>query len=56
MNACGSSIHKERDVRLAIETEQETDGRWLAEIAEISGTMTYCPTREDAITRVKVLA
>ncbi len=43
-------------MRLAIETEQETDGRWLAEIAELPGTMVYGQTRDEAITRVEALA
>jgi predicted RNase H-like HicB family nuclease len=43
-------------VRLAIETEQEVDGRWLAEVPELPGTMTYGQTREEAITRVEVMA
>jgi predicted RNase H-like HicB family nuclease len=43
-------------VRLAIEPEQETDGRWLGEIAELPGVMAYGQTREDAITCVETLA
>jgi predicted RNase H-like HicB family nuclease len=43
-------------VRLAIETEQEADGRWLAEISELPGAMAYGQTRDDAITRVEALA
>jgi predicted RNase H-like HicB family nuclease len=47
---------KERNVRLAIETERESDGRWLAEIPELPGTMVYGQTREEAITRVQAMA
>lgn len=43
-------------MRLATETEQEADGRWLAEIAELPGTMAYGQTRVEAITRVETLA
>ena len=43
-------------MRLAIETEQEADGRWLAEISELPGAMAYGQTRDDAITRVEALA
>jgi predicted RNase H-like HicB family nuclease len=43
-------------VRLAIETEQEADGRWLAEIADLPGAMAYGQSREDAIIRVEALA
>jgi predicted RNase H-like HicB family nuclease len=39
-----------------IELEQETDGRWIAEIAAIPGAMVYGMTREQAIMNVEVLA
>jgi predicted RNase H-like HicB family nuclease len=39
-----------------IETEQETDGRWIAEITDIPGCMVYGNTPEQAIARVKALA
>ena len=38
-----------------VETEQETDGRWIAEIAQIPGAMAYGTTRAEAITRVEAL-
>ncbi len=41
---------------MSIETERETDGRWLAEVPELPGTMAYGQTREEAITRVEALA
>lgn len=43
-------------MNLAIELEQETDGRWIAEIDAIDGVLVYGETREDAITKVKTLA
>ena len=43
-------------MRMAIETERETDGRWLAEIPELPVAMVYGQTREEAITRVEALA
>lgn len=43
-------------MNLAIELEQETDGRWIAEIDELSGVLVYGETREDAIRKVKTLA
>ncbi len=43
-------------MRLSIETEREADGRWLAEIPELPGTMIYGQTREEAIARVEALA
>ena len=38
-----------------IETCQEVDGRWIAEIPRIPGVMAYGATREEAIERVKAL-
>jgi predicted RNase H-like HicB family nuclease len=43
-------------MKLAIETEREADGRWVAEIPELPGTMVYGGTREEAITRIEALA
>ena len=39
-----------------IELEQETDGRWIAEIEALSGAMVYGNTRENAIMNIEVLA
>ena len=39
-----------------IEIEREEDGRWVAEIPELPGVMTYGQSREEAISKVKVLA
>jgi predicted RNase H-like HicB family nuclease len=39
-----------------IETEQEEDGRWLAEIAALPGALAYGQTREEAIQRVEALS
>jgi len=41
---------------LAIETERETDGRWLGEIAALPGVVAYGATRAAAIARVQALA
>ncbi len=38
-----------------VETEQESDGRWIAEIPQISGAMSYGATRDEAVARVEVL-
>lgn len=43
-------------MNFSIETEQENDGRWIAEIPELPGVMTYGKTLEDAILRVQALA
>jgi predicted RNase H-like HicB family nuclease len=41
---------------LAVETEQESDGRWIAEIAQIPGVLAYGTTRQEAIARAEALA
>ncbi len=43
-------------MNLAIELEQEEDGRWIAEIDELDGVLVYGETKEDAIRKVKTLA
>jgi len=39
-----------------IEIDRETDGRWIAEIADLPGVMVYGRTKAEAIARVKALA
>jgi predicted RNase H-like HicB family nuclease len=39
-----------------VEVEQETDGRWIAEVMELSGVLAYGATRDEAISRVQALA
>ena len=39
-----------------IEIDREEDGRWLAEVPDLSGVMTYGTSREEAIARVQALA
>jgi predicted RNase H-like HicB family nuclease len=41
---------------MILETERETDGRWIAEIPELPGVLTYGETREQAISKAKALA
>ena len=43
-------------MKFTIETEQETDGRWVAEVMELPGVMVYGVTVEDAVARVRALA
>ena len=40
---------------MIIETEQEEDGRWIAEAQEIPGAMAYGATREEAVAKVEAL-
>jgi predicted RNase H-like HicB family nuclease len=41
---------------MIVETEREDDGRWIAEIPDLPGVMTYGKTREEAISKAKALA
>jgi predicted RNase H-like HicB family nuclease len=43
-------------MNLKIEVEREVDGRWLADVADLPGCMTYGKTRDDALAKVKALA
>jgi predicted RNase H-like HicB family nuclease len=43
-------------VVLSIEVEQETDGRWIAEVVELPGVLSYGPTKDEAIAHVQALA
>ena len=43
-------------MRFTVETEKEEDGRWIAEVVELSGVMKYGPTREEAIAQAQALA
>ncbi len=43
-------------MKLTVEIEQESDGRWIAEVPELPGTIAYGPTRERAIANVEALA
>ncbi|MBI5966947.1 MAG: type II toxin-antitoxin system HicB family antitoxin [Deltaproteobacteria bacterium] len=41
---------------MKIEIEREDDGRWIAEVPQLSGVMVYGETREEAIAKVQSLA
>ena len=41
---------------MKIEIEREDDGRWIAEVSELSGVMVYGTTRQDAIAKAEALA
>lgn len=43
-------------MKFTLEVEQETDGRWIAEVIELPGTMAYGATREEALAKVQALA
>jgi predicted RNase H-like HicB family nuclease len=41
---------------LSVDIEQEEDGRWIAEVAELPGVLAYGTTPEDARAKVQALA
>jgi len=41
---------------LLVELEQESDGRWIAEIPELPGVMAYGKSSDDAQAKVQALA
>ena len=42
--------------RFQIELEQEEDGRWIAEVPDRPGVLTYGATRKEAMAAVQALA
>lgn len=43
-------------MNFTIEFEQESDGRWIAEVTEIPGAIVYGATKEEASAKVQALA
>jgi predicted RNase H-like HicB family nuclease len=43
-------------MNFTIEQEQETDGRWLAEVPELPGVLAYGATSLKAMSKAEVLA
>ena len=41
---------------MKIETEQEEDGLWIAEVPDLPGVMGYGKSKEEAVLKVKALA
>lgn len=41
---------------LIVESEQEEDGRWIAEVAALPGVLAYGKTKAEADAKVKALA
>ena len=39
-----------------VETEQESDGRWIAEVPELPGVLAYGASREEAIRKAQALS
>jgi predicted RNase H-like HicB family nuclease len=43
-------------MNLTFETEQEDDGRWIAEVPELPGVLAYGATRQQAVIKAEALA
>ena len=43
-------------MRFTIETEQEEDGRWIAEVLELPGVLKYGRSQAEAMALVEALA
>ena len=43
-------------MKLRVQFERETDGRWIGEVAELPGVLAYGKTREQALAAVEALA
>lgn len=43
-------------MKFTIESEQEEDGRWLAEVMELPGVMVYGQPRPEALAKAQALA
>jgi predicted RNase H-like HicB family nuclease len=60
----GITVVGQRDVargnntamNLTFETEQEDDGRWIAEVPELPGVLAYGATHQQAIIKAEALA
>lgn len=39
-----------------VETEVEDDGRWIAEVVDLPGVMTYGATEKQAVSKAETLA
>ena len=42
--------------KFTIDIEQETDGRWIADVQELPGVLVYGATKEDAVAKAEALA
>ena len=56
MGYCYSSISRDPNMNLTLECEQEVDGRWIAEVPELSGVLAYGSSSADAMSKAEVLA
>jgi predicted RNase H-like HicB family nuclease len=45
-----------QQMHLSIETELEEDGRWIAEIPQLTGVLAYGVTADEACAKAEILA
>jgi predicted RNase H-like HicB family nuclease len=43
-------------MKLTVELDRETDGRWIAEVVDLPGVIVYGGTREEALAAAQALA
>ncbi len=43
-------------MQLTLTIDREEDGRWIVEVPELPGVMTYGATRDEAMAKAEVLA
>jgi predicted RNase H-like HicB family nuclease len=48
--------YNNRMITLSVELEQEDDGRWIAEVAELPGVLAYGENPEDARAKAQAIA
>jgi len=41
---------------MIVEVQREDDGRWIAEVPDLPGVMTYGQTHDEAVAKAKALA
>jgi len=42
-------------MKFTVDSEQEEDGRWIAEVLELPGVMVYGQTRQEALAKAQAL-
>jgi predicted RNase H-like HicB family nuclease len=43
-------------MKLTVEFDRETDGRWIAEVPELAGVLVYGQTKDEALAKAQALA
>jgi predicted RNase H-like HicB family nuclease len=49
-------VKRQARVKFTVEYEQEKDGRWLAEVKELPGVLTYGKDPDEAVAYAQALA